>query len=86
MDSDWHALTDMTTGKLLNKTSPVKIGRHNFISYKCIITKGTITPDNATFMPCTILNQVYEGGEYPLYGGTPCELIEEGYYMDHKNN
>lgn len=86
MDSDWHALTDMTTGKLLKKTSPVKIGKHNFISYKCIVTKGTITPDNATFMPCTILNQVYEEGEYPLYGGSPCELIDEGYYMDHNNN
>lgn len=86
MDSDWHALTDMTTGKLLNKTSSVKIGKHNFISYKCIVTKGTITPDNATFMPCSILNQVYEEGEYPLYGGNPCELLDEGYYMDHNNN
>lgn len=86
MDSDWHALTDMTTGKLLNKTSPVKIGKHNFISYKCIVTKGTVTPDNATFMPCSILNKVYEEGEYPLFGGNPCELLDEGYYMDHSNN
>lgn len=86
MDSDWHALTDVTTGKLLNKTSPVKIGKHNFISYKCIVTKGTVTPDNATFMPCSTLNKVYEDGEYPLFGGNPCEMIDEGYYMDHKNN
>ncbi|MCQ2246599.1 MAG: hypothetical protein MJZ69_07425 [Bacteroidaceae bacterium] len=86
MDSDWHALTDVTTGKLLNRTSPVKIGKHNFISYKCIVSKGTITPDNATFMPCSTLNKVYEEGEYPLFGGNPCEMIDEGYYMDHNNN
>lgn len=86
MDSDWHALTDMTTGKLLRKTAPVKIGKHNFISYKSIVTKGTITPDNATFMPGSMINQVYEEGEYPLFGGNPCILIDEGYYMDHNNN
>ena len=86
MDSDWHALTDMTTGKLLKKTVPVKIGKHNFISYKCIVTKGAHTPDNATFMPGSIINKVYEDGEYPLFGGNPCELIDEGYYMDHDNN
>ncbi len=86
MDSDWHALTDITTGKLLKKNAPVKIGKHNFISYKCIVNKGTITPDNATFMPGSILNKVYEEGEYPLFGGNPCDLIDEGYYMDHNNN
>lgn len=86
MDSDWHALTDMCTGKLLKKTDPVRIGKHNFISYKCIVTKGTVTPDNATFMPCSTLNKVYEEGEYPLFGGNPCELKDEGFYMDHKNN
>ena len=86
MDSDWHALTDVTTGKLLKKEAPVKIGKHNFISYKCIVTKGAITPDNATFMPGSIINSVYEGDDYPLFGGNPCELIDEGYYLDHNNN
>lgn len=86
MDSDWHALTDMTTGKLLKKTAPVKIGKHNFISYKCIVTKGARTPNDATFMPQSLINKVYEEGEYPLFGGNPCRLIDEGYYMDHSNN
>ena len=86
MDSDWHALTDITTGKLLKKTSPVKIGKHNFISYKCIVTKGAVTPDYATFIPQSLINRVYESGEYPLFGGNPCELIDEGFYMDHNNN
>ncbi len=86
MDSDWHALTDVTTGKLLKKEAPVKIGKHNFISYKCIVTKGAITPDFATFMPGSLINSVYEGDENSLFGGNPCELIDEGYYMDHKNN
>lgn len=86
MDSDWHALTDVTTGKLLKKESPVKIGKHNFISYKCIVTKGATTPDYATFMPGSLINTVYEGEINSLFGGNPCELIDEGYYMDHKNN
>lgn len=86
MDSDWHALTDVTTGKLLKKEAPVKIGKHNFISYKCIVTKGAVTPDYATFMPGSLINTVYEGDENSLFGGNPCELIDEGYYMDHTNN
>ena len=86
MDSDWHALTDVTTGKLLKKEAPVRIGKHNFISYKCIVTKGAVTPDFATFMPGSIINNVYEGEENSLFGGNPCELIDEGYYMDHQNN
>lgn len=86
MDSDWHALTDVTTGKLLKKEAPVKIGKHNFISYKCIVTKGAVTPDYATFMPGSLINTIYEGDENSLFGGNPCELIDEGYYMDHNNN
>lgn len=86
MDSDWHALTDVTTGKLLKKEAPVRIGKHNFISYKCIVTKGAVTPDNATFMPGSLINSVYEGEDNSLFGGNPCELIDEGYYMDHNNN
>lgn len=87
MDSEWHALTDMATGKLLNKDKPVIIGKHNFISFGCLVLKGTVTPDNATFTPRSTLNKVYDmNAEYPLFGGNPCELIDEGYYMDHKNN
>lgn len=86
MDSDWHALTDVTTGKLLKKVAPVKIGKHNFLSYGCTVTKGTVTPDYATFTPHSWLNRVYEGEENSLFGGNPCELIDEGYYMDHNNN
>ena len=86
MDSEWHALTDMTTGKLLNKEKPVKIGKHNFISFGCLVLKGTETPDNATFTPNSVLNKIYKGEYFPLFGGNPCELIDEGYYMDHNNN
>lgn len=86
MDSDWHALTDMVTGKLLNKTAPVKIGNYNFISFKSIVTKGTVTPDYATFTFGSLLNKVYEGEPYSLFGGNPCELLDEGFFMDHNNN
>lgn len=86
MDSDWHALTDMVTGKLVHKTAPVKIGNYNFISYKCIVTKGTITPDYATFTFGSLLNKKFEGEKYSLFGGNPCQLLDEGYFMDPKNN
>ena len=86
MDSDWHALTDIVTGKLVNKTMPIKIGNYNFISFNCIVTKGTITPDYATFTFGSLLNRKYEGEKYSLFGGNPCELLDEGYFMDHNNN
>lgn len=86
MDSDWHALTDVCTGKLLKKTSPVVIGKHNFISFGCTVLKGTKTPDFATFTPHSWLNKVYTGEKYSLFGGNPCQLIDEGYYLDHNNS
>lgn len=86
MDSDWHALTDVVTGKLLKKTSFVKIGSYNFISYRCIITRGTVTPDYCTVTACSTLNKKYDIDEYSLIGGNPCKLIDEGYFMDPNNN
>lgn len=86
MDSDWHALTDVVTGKLLKKTSFVKIGNNNFISYRCIINRGTTTPDFCTVTACSTLNKKYDFEPYSLIGGNPCKLIDEGYFMDPKNN
>ena len=86
MDSDWHALTDVVTGKLLNKTSFVKIGSYNFISYRCIINRGTVTPDYCTVTACSTLNKKYDFEQYSLIGGNPCKLIDEGYFMDPQNN
>ncbi len=86
MDSDWHALTDMVTGKLLKKTTFVKIGSYNFISYRCIITKGTITPDYCTVLACSHLSKKYDVPQYSLIGGDPCKFIDEGFYMDPNNN
>lgn len=86
MDSDWHALTDIVTGKLLKKTSFVKIGNYNFISYRCIITRGTVTPDYCTVTACSTLNRKYDYDHYSLIGGNPCKLIDEGYFMDPHNN
>lgn len=86
MDSDWHSLTDVVTGKLLKKTAPVIIGKNNFLSFRCLVMKGTKTHDYAVFAQCSVLNKVFAGEEYSLYGGSPCELIDEGYYLDINNN
>lgn len=86
MDSDWHALTDIVSGKLVKKTIPVKIGNYNFISFNCLVTKGTITPDYCTFTYNSHLCKKYDVEPYSLLGGNPCELLDEGYYMDPLNN
>lgn len=86
MDSDWHALTDIVTGKLINKTAPIEIGNFNFISFNCIVTKGVTTSDYATFTFGSLLNNKYIGEKYSLFGGNPCELLDEGYFMDPRNN
>jgi acetyltransferase-like isoleucine patch superfamily enzyme len=86
MDSDWHALTDVVTGKLVKKTAPVKIGNNNFISFNCLVTKGTITPDFCTFTYNSHLCKKYDVEPYSLLGGNPCKLLDEGYYYDRLNN
>ncbi len=86
MDSDWHALTDVVTGKLVKKTAPIKIGNNNFISFNCLVTKGTITPDYCTFTYNSHLCKKYDVEPYSLLGGNPCVLLDEGYYYDRNNN
>lgn len=86
MDSDWHALTDVVTGKLVKKTAPVKIGNNNFISFNCLVTKGTTTPDFCTFTYNSHLCKKYDVEPYSLLGGNPCKLLDEGYYYDRLNN
>jgi len=86
MDSDWHALTDVVTGKLVKKTAPVKIGNNNFISFNCLVTKGTITPDFCTFTYNSHLCKKYDVEPYSLLGGNPCKLLDEGYFYNRNNN
>jgi len=86
MDSDWHALTDVVTGKLVKKTAPVKIGNNNFISFNCLVTKGTQTPDFCTFTYNSHLCKKYDVEPYSLLGGNPCKLLDEGYYYNRENN
>ena len=86
MDSDWHALTDIVTGKLVKKTVPVKIGNNNFISFNCLVTKGTVTPDFRTFTYNSHLCKKYNVEPYSLLGGNPCVLLDEGYYYNKKHN
>ena len=86
MDSDWHALTDVVTGKLVKKTAPIKIGNNNFISFNCLVTKGTITPDFCTFTYNSHLCKRYDVEPYSLLGGNPCVLLDEGYFYDRNNN
>jgi acetyltransferase-like isoleucine patch superfamily enzyme len=86
MDSDWHALTDVVTGKLVKKMAPIKIGNNNFISFNCLVTKGTITPDYCTFTYNSHLCKKYDVEPYSLLGGNPCVLLDEGYYYDRNNN
>ncbi len=86
MDSDWHSLTDVVTGKLVKKTAPVKIGNNNFISFNCLVTKGTVTPDYCTFTYNSHLCKKYDVEPYSLLGGNPCKLIDEGFFYDRTNN
>ena len=86
MDSDWHELTDVVSGKLVKKTAPVKIGNNNFISFNCLVTKGTVTPDFCTFTYNSHLCKKYDVEPYSLLGGNPCKLLDEGYYYDRNNN
>ena len=86
MDTDFHSIINVNTGKRGILTSPIKIGRNNWIGMRCFVLKGTSTSNYSVFSASSMLNKKYEDGEYCLYGGTPAKKIKDGIFRDLSSN
>lgn len=83
MDTSFHKLKDLS-GKIKGKImDPISIGKNNWIPTRCMVMKGTKTPDYCVFGSGSLLNKDYLS--YPthiLLAGNPLEIKANEIWRD----
>lgn len=86
MDTDFHTLTRLSDGKTTKGYAPITIGKNNWFGLKCVVLKGTVTPNYCTVGACSVLNKKYDFPEYSIIAGNPVELKKAGYWRNRNND
>jgi acetyltransferase-like isoleucine patch superfamily enzyme len=83
IDSNFHPLLDLKTGKTRPLTSPIQIGSYNWVGNRTSIMPKTITPDYCIMASNSLCNKDYSAlGNTILIGGIPAKLIAENISRD----
>lgn len=82
IDTDFHPTININTGQKSIMCKAIKIGCNNWIGIRCLIMKGTQTPDYCIASAYSMLNKKYNIPKYSLIGGIPAKFIKEGLYGD----
>lgn len=81
-DTDFHFLTNLTTGHISRRQRAVRIGDNVFIGNRCTIGKGTVLPNGSVVSCCSKVSGDYSAeGENLLLVGNPAKVVGRGYSM-----
>lgn len=80
IDTTFHFMRNMETGKVSTLTTPVHIGSHNWVGNRVNIMKGAFLPDYTIVAAGSLCNKKYDFLEYSLIAGAPAKLIKTGIY------
>lgn len=86
MDSDFHSIKDLITGKKLKAHGKILIGSNTWIGAKCFIQKNTVTPDYCVIGANSVLKQKYKYPNYSIIAGNPAALFDEKFFFDKFDN
>lgn len=86
MDTGFHPLVIMETGKRTKASSPIKIGDYNWFGSRCAILHGVETPSRCIFAFGSILTKKIDCEPYSLLAGTPPVVKKTGIYRDYDND
>ncbi len=78
IDTNFHYMVNKTSGKILKKNKPIKIGCRNWIGNHTTIMKGTLTPDDCIIASNSLLNKDYGSQSNVMIAGTPAKIIGGG--------
>lgn len=80
MDTAHHYVENVVTKVVGKCSSPIIIGNDNWIASRCIVQKGTVTPDFCIVAAGSILNKDYLNTcpTYSLIAGCPAKLVKTG--------
>lgn len=86
MDTDFHNLVNMHKRNVKRCTKPIIIGSYNWFGNRCLVRKGTITPDHTIAATTSVLSHDFtENGENIMIAGNPAKCIGTGWRRLWKN-
>ena len=80
IDTDFHALLDIVSGRPTKILSPVIIGNKCWIASDCIVQKGTKLADNVIVSAGSVVSGIFKK-ENVILKGNPAMEIAEGYKL-----
>lgn len=77
MDTDTHSIINLDTGEVLQRSRPIKIGRHCWIGNHVLVNKGTVLPDDTIVASYSLCNKDYRNmiSENSVIGGIPAKKL-----------
>lgn len=72
--TDGHAIFDVSTGELLNKSKPISIGDNCWIGSEAVIMKGSVIPNNVIVGSRSLVAKVFHE-ENVVLAGVPAKII-----------
>lgn len=80
IDTNFHYVINYDNGKVKRRSSPIIIGKSNWIGNRTTVMHNTITPDNCIIGSNSLLNKNYEGRLGHLIAGAPAIIHSEKDY------
>ena len=74
MDTDFHRVVSVETGKEYPMTQPIEIGKHCWICNGAHIMKGSIIPDDVIVASKSLVTKKMDVPSYSMIAGVPAEL------------
>lgn len=74
MDTDFHRVVSVETGKEYPMTQPIEIGKHCWICNGAHIMKGSIIPDDVIVASKSLVNKKMDIPSCSMIAGVPAEL------------
>ena len=79
IDSSTHYLKDIKENVILERDSPIVLGRYNWVGNRCTIMKGVKTPDNTIVASNSLCNKDFSDiEEYSMIAGQPAKYVKSG--------
>ena len=82
MDTDYHPMHDMISGKLTKIYAPINIGNDCWFGTGCYVSKGCKIANGTTFAAHSVVRSSVTREN--ICAGNPAVIIEEGYRISEE--
>lgn len=79
LDTDLHFIKNTQDNSIFPRTSPVEIGRNNWIGNRVSILKGSHTSDYCIIASGSIVNSKSISVENSIIAGTPAKIVKDNF-------